>query len=92
MSLVIVKAPDGTYCASQEFTWDVTNPITRTKPGEQSSAEGQTVPLQLQASDAALALPPGGHAADLALRVGHLSSAVMATQKGAAGPSAAVTT
>ncbi|HKI35853.1 MAG TPA: putative Ig domain-containing protein, partial [Gemmataceae bacterium] len=62
-----VTAGDGTYTASQAFTWTVTSPVTLTNPGTQTSTEGATVSLSLSASDsssgtlsyAAIGLPPG---------------------------------
>ncbi len=65
---VTVFANDGTYSASQTFTWNVNSPITLTLPGDQTNLEGDTVSLTLSATDttsgatlsfAALSLPPG---------------------------------
>jgi uncharacterized repeat protein (TIGR01451 family) len=62
-----VTASDGTYAASQSFTWNVSSPVSLTNPGTQSSTEGSSVSLSLSASDsgsgtlsyAATGLPPG---------------------------------
>ncbi len=47
-----VTAGDGTYSDSQTFTWNVSTPVTIAAPGDQSSAEGDAVSLQLHATDA----------------------------------------
>jgi hypothetical protein len=51
---VTATASDGTQTASQTFNWFVTNPdsVTLTNPGDQTNTEGDTVSLQLSASDA----------------------------------------
>ncbi len=62
-----VSATDGTYSATQSFTWNVSNPITIANPGSQSGTEGDPVSLQIGAIDAtggtlsysATGLPPG---------------------------------
>jgi uncharacterized repeat protein (TIGR01451 family) len=62
-----VTASDGTYSATQAFTWTVSSPVSLTNPGTQTSAEGATVSLSLSASDsssgtlsyAAVGLPTG---------------------------------
>ena len=64
---VKVTASDGTYSASQSFTWTVNNPIAITDPGEQFVLEGGAVSLPIQANNAhsgsrtfaAFNLPPG---------------------------------
>ncbi len=49
-----VTASDGTYSASQTFTWTVSavGPLTLLNPGDQSNNEGDAVSLPLYASDA----------------------------------------
>src|SRR5262249_22513046 len=47
-----VTATDGTYSTSLSFTWDIDGAITLTPPDDQSVTEGQTVSLQVQATDA----------------------------------------
>ena len=62
-----VTASDGTYSASETFTWNVSQAVTLTNPGTQTSAEGATPSLSLSASDStfatlfysAVGLPPG---------------------------------
>ncbi len=65
---VTVFANDGTYSASQVFTWTVNGPISLTLPAAPTNLEGDTVSLTLGATDttsgatlsfAALGLPPG---------------------------------
>jgi len=64
---VMVTALDGTYGAGVTFTWTINNPITITDPGEQDFSEGESVNLQIRASDSesgtlsysALGLPSG---------------------------------
>ena len=64
---VTVTAGDGTYSASQTFTWNVNGPVTITTPADQTNNEGATVSLSLSAADssggtlsyAALGLPFG---------------------------------
>jgi hypothetical protein len=51
---VTVTASDGTLTASQTFKWFVTkSTVTLTNPGSQTNTEGNTVSLQLSASDSA---------------------------------------
>ncbi len=49
-----VTASDGTYSASQTFTWTVSavGPLTLLNPGDQSNNEGDAVSLPLYANDA----------------------------------------
>jgi hypothetical protein len=63
-----VTVSDGTLTASQSFSWSVTNgPPSVTYPGNQTNAQGDTVSLQISASDphnatlsyGATGLPPG---------------------------------
>jgi uncharacterized repeat protein (TIGR01451 family) len=64
---VTVTAEDGTYSASQTFTWNVTSPVTLSAVPDQTSTEGASVTLSLSASDSssgtlsygAVGLPPG---------------------------------
>jgi hypothetical protein len=49
---VQVTGSDGTFSASQTFHWNVNNPITIVDPGLQSFSAGDSVSLQIQASDA----------------------------------------
>ena len=48
---VTVTASDGTYSASATFNWTINSPITITDPGEQDDSVGQSVSLQIEASD-----------------------------------------
>ncbi len=48
---ITVSASDGTYNSSQTFTWTVNPYITLTNPGSQNNVEGNTVSLQIQATD-----------------------------------------
>ncbi len=48
---VVVTASDGTYSASQAFTWNVNNPITIQSVVTQDWSAGQTINLQIQATD-----------------------------------------
>ncbi len=48
---VVVTVSDGTYSASQSLTWNVNDPITIQSVATQDWSVGQTVNLQLQASD-----------------------------------------
>jgi Putative Ig domain len=50
---VIVTVGNGSYSASQSFTWSVTSPIQISTPADQSSSEGDTVSLQVSATDSA---------------------------------------
>jgi hypothetical protein len=43
---------NSTYSANPTLTWNVTNPVTLTSPGDQSHGEGDTVALQIQADEA----------------------------------------
>ncbi len=62
-----VTVTDGSSTASTTFTWAVANAISLTTPADQTTTEGQSVSLQIQASDssggtptyAATGLPPG---------------------------------
>jgi Putative Ig domain len=64
---ISVTASDGTYSASQTFTWSVAPAVTITDPGPQSDTEGETASLSITVTDAtgatptfsAAALPPG---------------------------------
>ncbi len=64
---VVVTAEQGASNSSVSFAWQVSSPVALTNPGSQSSAEGQAVSLQLQASApsgvavnySAIGLPPG---------------------------------
>src|SRR5207237_1317067 len=49
---VTVTASAGTSTASQSFAWNVDPRISVTAPGDQSSAAGDVVSLQVDASDA----------------------------------------
>jgi flagellar basal body rod protein FlgB len=50
---VTVTASDGTLTTSQTFNWFVSgNPVTLTSPGDQTNSEGNSVSLQLSATDA----------------------------------------
>ncbi len=51
---VTITAGDGTYGASQVFTWNVNNPITLNLPSDQSNNEGDTVSLATGATDVSL--------------------------------------
>ena len=46
-----VTAGDGTYSASATFAWNVGDPITITEPGDQANAVGNSVAVQVQATD-----------------------------------------
>ncbi len=48
---VTVTAGDGTYSASQTFTWTINPPITLAQPADQTNVEGDTVSLALSATD-----------------------------------------
>ncbi len=48
---VTVVAEDGTYGASQTFTWNITSPVLITIPDDQTNNEGDTVSLSISASD-----------------------------------------
>jgi uncharacterized repeat protein (TIGR01451 family) len=50
---VTLIADDGTYSVSTSFTWQVANAIGVTALNQQSNTEGQTVSLQVQATDGA---------------------------------------
>ncbi len=64
---VTVTAADANGQASQSFTWQVTAAVGVTNPGTQSGTEGQSVSLQVQATNSsggsmvysAAGLPPG---------------------------------
>jgi hypothetical protein len=64
---VTVVAGDGTYSASQTFTWNVNDPITIVTPADQTNNEGSSASLTVSASDfysgtltyGALGLPSG---------------------------------
>jgi hypothetical protein len=64
---VTVTATDGSSSSSQSFVWTVTSRVILSNPGPQSSAEGDSVSLAVQARDAggatltysATGLPPG---------------------------------
>jgi hypothetical protein len=64
---ITVAATDGAFSSSQAFTWTVNPRVTLTAPPDQTNLEGDSVSLQLQATDtsgAALtysadSLPPG---------------------------------
>ncbi len=47
-------ATDGTYSASQTFTWTVNSPLSITNPGDQTNNEGDTVSVQIAASGGTL--------------------------------------
>ncbi len=64
-----VTATDGTYSASQTFTWTVNSPLTITNPGDQNNNEGDTVSLQVVASGGTLSYSATG----LPDRLGHQS-------------------
>ncbi len=49
---VTVVANDGTYSASQSFTWTISNPISITTPADQTNNESDTVSLSITAADA----------------------------------------
>ena len=46
-----ITASDGSASDQLTFTWIVNDPITITNPGDQTNNEGDTVALQIQASD-----------------------------------------
>jgi hypothetical protein len=48
---VTVTASEGTYSSSQTFNWTVSSPISITDPGEQGFSEGDSVNLQIRATD-----------------------------------------
>ncbi len=65
---ITVGVTDGTYSNAIVFTWDITNAIALTNPGNQTSTENASVTLPISASDSvsgstlaysALGLPPG---------------------------------
>jgi hypothetical protein len=64
---VFVTAGDGTYSATQTFTWTITSPVSITQPDDQSNNDGDTVSLAISASTtgsgtltySAQGLPPG---------------------------------
>ncbi len=62
-----VLATDGTYSASQTFTWTVNSPLTITNPGDQNNNEGDTVSLQVVASGGTLSYSATGLPAGLAI-------------------------
>jgi len=47
----VVTALDGTYGAGVAFNWTINDPITITDPGEQDFSAGESVNLQIHASD-----------------------------------------
>jgi Putative Ig domain/Protein-glutamine gamma-glutamyltransferase len=47
---VTVLATDGTSSATQTFVWKVTGPVTVTSPDDQTSSEGDSVSLQIDAN------------------------------------------
>lgn len=80
---VTVKASDGTYSASQTFKWYVSKEqVKLTNPGDQINTEGDTVSLQLSATDANKlsltyadsGLPPGLSISSSGLISGKVSS------------------
>ena len=62
---VTLTASDGTYSASQTFTWTITSPVTLVQPPDQTNSEGDSPSLALSASGSgtlvygAVGLPPG---------------------------------
>jgi hypothetical protein len=46
-----ITATDGTYTATQMFSWAVNDPVSVTNPGAQSNIDGDTVSMQVYASD-----------------------------------------
>ena len=64
---VTVTAGDGTYNASQTFTWNVRGPVTMAPVADRTDLEGDTVSLAVSAADSgggtlaytAAGLPPG---------------------------------
>jgi Putative Ig domain len=50
---VTVTVGNGTYSASQSFTWSVSSPIQISTPADQSNTEGDSVTLQVSATDSA---------------------------------------
>ncbi len=69
-----VMATDGTYSASQTFTWTVNSPLTITNPGDQTNNEGDTVSLQIIASGGTLSYSATGLPAGLAINSTSASS------------------
>ena len=60
---VTLTAADGTYSASQTFTWTITSPVTLVQPPDQTNTEGDSPSLALSGSGTlvygAVGLPPG---------------------------------
>jgi hypothetical protein len=46
-----VTATDGTFTATQTFTWTVSDPLSVTNPGGQSNLDGDQLSLQISAAD-----------------------------------------
>src|SRR5205823_10107819 len=49
--LTVITASNGTDSDTQMFRWSVASPVQVTNPGAQSAVQGNTVSLQIQASD-----------------------------------------
>ena len=45
---------DGTYTSSASFNWTINSPVTITDPGDQANVVGDTVSLQIAATDASM--------------------------------------
>jgi len=94
---VTVTASDGTLSASQTFSWFVSkNVVTLSSPGDQTNTEGDTVSLQLAATDSGsltLSYQASGLPTGLALNTTTgLISGKVATGASANGPYAVTVT
>jgi|GEM_PF-749331 len=84
-----VSVTDGTLSSSQSFTWTVNPYVALTAPANQSSLEGASISLQIQASDAgnhALTYSASGLPTGLSISSSGLISGIVATGDSASTP------